>query len=327
MFRQCSIVPASLIGLLLGAGLIPRSALAAPPEYAAGVTASNPLLWYRFDEASGSAINRGSLGAAFNASYAGLPERGVETPGGDVGVGLTQGDWLETTGTSSLTGNPTFSIEAVVWMQDLGAASNWGPFLHWGSGGTGKEVYFGVQRAANNRFYAGFYNAGIRTVDSYLGDLWLHVVWTRAGANNSEAGSTLYINGYPIATERDTSLSPGFLAAGSIAVTSTTFRINQATDFINNRYFTGVLDELALYNRILTIEEIQSRGSLFRCPSDYNANVTVDILDFLDFIDDFSTCEQAPGPCGAFGDADFNGDTIVDILDFLDFIDAFSTGC
>ena len=69
------------------------------------------------------------------------------------------------------------------------------------------------------------------------------------------------------------------------------------------------------------------RGFDPECTANYNRDCTIDILDFLDFIDDFSTCEQAPSPCGAFGDADFNGDTIVDILDFLDFIDVFSVGC
>lgn len=41
----------------------------------------------------------------------------------------------------------------------------------------------------------------------------------------------------------------------------------------------------------------------------------------------FSVCEGQAGPCGSFGDADVNGDTTVDILDFLDFLDAFGTGC
>jgi len=63
------------------------------------------------------------------------------------------------------------------------------------------------------------------------------------------------------------------------------------------------------------------------CASDYDGNGDVDILDFLDFIDDFSTCEGQASPCGAFGDPDLNGDTLVDILDFLDFFDAFGNGC
>jgi hypothetical protein len=65
------------------------------------------------------------------------------------------------------------------------------------------------------------------------------------------------------------------------------------------------------------------------CPPDVNADTGLDILDILDFLDSFSTCEALPTPCaGASGvSADYNGDTLVDILDFLDFMDAFSTGC
>ncbi len=69
--------------------------------------------------------------------------------------------------------------------------------------------------------------------------------------------------------------------------------------------------------------------SCFPCPSDVNGDGQSDILDFLDFLDSFGTCENQPAPCaGTSGvDADFNGDTIVDILDFLDFLDAFGIGC
>jgi len=63
------------------------------------------------------------------------------------------------------------------------------------------------------------------------------------------------------------------------------------------------------------------------CGADYNEDTEVDILDFLDFIDDFSICEQQPAPCGNFGNPDLNGDTLIDILDFLDFMDAFGNGC
>jgi hypothetical protein len=63
------------------------------------------------------------------------------------------------------------------------------------------------------------------------------------------------------------------------------------------------------------------------CLADYDGNGDVDVLDFLDFIDDFAACDGLPAPCGAFGEADLNGDTLVNILDFLDFFDAFGSGC
>jgi uncharacterized membrane protein len=63
------------------------------------------------------------------------------------------------------------------------------------------------------------------------------------------------------------------------------------------------------------------------CPSDYNADGTSDILDFLDYIEDFSACSGLPTPCGTLGNPDLTGDGLVDILDLLIFLDAFSAGC
>jgi hypothetical protein len=63
------------------------------------------------------------------------------------------------------------------------------------------------------------------------------------------------------------------------------------------------------------------------CAADYNGDAIPDVLDFLDFMDDFSMCEGAATPCGAFGNPDLNGDAGVDVLDFLDFIEAFAIGC
>ncbi|MBX3362056.1 MAG: beta-lactamase family protein [Phycisphaeraceae bacterium] len=63
------------------------------------------------------------------------------------------------------------------------------------------------------------------------------------------------------------------------------------------------------------------------CPADYNTDGGDDILDFLDFFNDFGQCDQLPAPCGTLGNPDLNGDTIIDILDFLDFLDAFGRGC
>jgi hypothetical protein len=73
---------------------------------------------------------------------------------------------------------------------------------------------------------------------------------------------------------------------------------------------------------------IESESAYARvCGSNYNCDGLVDILDFLDFIEDFSACEGTPAPCGSLGTPDINGDTFVDILDFLDFFDLFAAGC
>ncbi len=102
------------------------------------------------------------------------------------------------------------------------------------------------------------------------------------------------------------------------------------------------VDALGFYNLTLSVDEsgtgtylpvgaIGLRALLppgiTLCPSDYTGDTTVDILDFLDFFDDFGACFGQPAPCGTLGNSDVNGDTLVDILDFLDFLDAFGSGC
>ncbi len=64
-----------------------------------------------------------------------------------------------------------------------------------------------------------------------------------------------------------------------------------------------------------------------RCVADYNKDGVSDVLDFLDFLDDFGQCEGQPTPCGTFGNPDITGDSLIDVLDFLEFLDAFGQGC
>lgn len=64
-----------------------------------------------------------------------------------------------------------------------------------------------------------------------------------------------------------------------------------------------------------------------RCIADYNKDGISDVLDFLDFFDDFGQCEGQPTPCGTSGNPDVSGDAFVDIQDFLEFFDAFGQGC
>jgi hypothetical protein len=58
-------------------------------------------------------------------------------------------------------------------------------------------------------------------------------------------------------------------------------------------------------------------------PADYNGDGGADILDFLDFLDDYGACDGQPAPCGAFNPDQYNPDGVVDILDFLNFFDTF----
>lgn len=65
------------------------------------------------------------------------------------------------------------------------------------------------------------------------------------------------------------------------------------------------------------IEQL-AQAAVDPCPPDVNFDGSVDVLDFLEFLDAFGS--QRPW-------ADLTGDASVDILDFLEFFDAFGNGC
>ncbi len=54
------------------------------------------------------------------------------------------------------------------------------------------------------------------------------------------------------------------------------------------------------------------------CPADFNRDNTVDIFDYLDFVDAFRA---------ETFEADFNFDGVIDFFDYLDFLRIFNFGC
>lgn len=154
-----------------------------------------------------------------------------------------------------------------------------------------------------------------------------------AGLTWTPVASTLPAGVVPRALEVDFAFDPPALYVGSGAGVyhsldgGTTWTRNDAS-FPNANVGDIAIDRarrrivVATYGRGAWLADLPSP-----CPGDYNADTLQDVLDFLDFMDDFGACEGQPAPCGSIANADFNGDTLIDVLDFLDFIDAFGGGC
>jgi hypothetical protein len=297
---------------------------AAPPEFHDLVNADAPLLWYQFNESPGAAaaVNHGSLGAGFNGVFHNGVTLGVATAGGDTGVQFDalQNQFIESMSAApaALTGNPTFTAETVVYMPPRVRRPNYAPFLHWGAPITGQSVYFSTWFEETNRAYAGFYNGGLRMRCHFRENQWNHIVWVRdsaGGTNGQYVGTTLYVNGEPVELEQDTVL-PG---APVINVTSTTFTIQRATDL--DRYFSGAMDEVALYDRALTPDEVQAHYAAlslhpFICHANVNGDCEVNSQDFFDFLSQFFA-----------SNADYNDDGVTNSQDFFDFLADFFAGC
>lgn len=303
-------------------------AVSAPPAFHDLVADDSPILWYQFNESAGSSTvaNTGSLGAGFDASVQGAITLGTASGSGDLAAGFAAGGdpYVQSLADvpASMLGNPTFTIEAVVFIPSGGTSTLWAPILHWGTGATGHEVYFSLQHDHNNRFYVGFYNGGLRTAAPFQLDAWNHFVWTRdsnGGSNDAFTGSSLYINGQPVALEVDSDL-PGFAGPPSIGVGP--FRVQRGSDFVGTRHFDGTVDEVVLYSGLLSPTRIRAHADALAGPcSVADLSLPFGVLDFFDvqqFLQLFAAHDSR---------ADLNHDSAHDFFDVQLFLQAFSAGC
>ena len=302
-------------------------AIGAPEAYHDRLSDVAPILWYSMSASAGNEANRGTLGGTHDATYNGTVARGVATFAGDSAAGFNGADdFLESIGLSPLTGNPDCTLEAIVNLTPAGNAALWGPFLHWGQGGTGREVYFSVSNNLNTRPYVGFYNAGLRTTEAVPTGEWIHVVWQRRGGSGSNSGSRLFVNGVSVSLQVDPGLSPGFLNASQIDVLATTFRVNRATDVIGTRRFEGAIDELALFDRRLSTTEIRMNAAasglmvLGSCPGDASGDGVVNFDDLNIVLTEFASQ-------GAGFDGDFDLSGVVDFVDLNTVLSSFGVDC
>jgi probable HAF family extracellular repeat protein len=162
------------------------------------------------------------------------------------------------------------------------------------------------------------------------------VRWTSLGVGES-LGVPLDSSNWSraLATSADGSTVVG-RGPGRVGVVAHAFRWTEAfgVSYLGNG--SGTLGSTTQGNSVsadgLVVAGESSGGVAFRWTghptlADYNGDLYLEVVDFLDFFDDFGTCFVQPAPCGQFGDPDVNGDTSIDVLDFLDFLDAFGQGC
>lgn len=241
---------------------VPGPVEAAPARFHDAVLASAPIVHYSFDETEGEALNHGSLGPSFDAAVFGSPARAVPGLSGDGGIELlATSQYLESFAVvpDELTGNPTFSAEAVLHVPVSGSVVLWGPILHWGPSlpgdETGTSVYFAFAADQTDEAFVGFYNGGLRSPDGSMPPgRWHHLLWVRSGGGNASQGSTLYLDGVDVTASL---VGDPLLPANTLTptVSPTELRINRGRDFEGTRVFQGTLDEVALYDRALSAVE------------------------------------------------------------------------
>lgn len=307
----------------------PQTASAAPDAYRDLVAAKSPILWYRMGEPVGSSsvLNEGTLGPSHSANVFGGVTLGEASAAGDTAAmfDFSTSPYLESVGLApeSMLGNPSFTAEVVVYIPSDSIVNGYPPFLHWGEGTTAHEVYFSLQRNERDRVFVGFYNGGMMSECTTRVDDWNHFVWVRdsgGGVNEPYTGSRLFVNGIEVGLVPAADL-PNFVGPPSVAQTS--FRVQKARDGL--RYFDGLIDEVVLYDTLLTPEQIAEQFEALQltppdlCPADLDGSCGVlDLADLNIFVEGF----LAQDPI-----ADINIDGLFDLTDVQLFIESFLAGC
>ncbi|MGB0390671.1 MAG: LamG-like jellyroll fold domain-containing protein [Salibacteraceae bacterium] len=150
-------------------------------------------------------------------------------------------------GSSIASGLDDFTMEC--WMYFDGGSNQW--FLSFDQGGDYTEriqievhlgaIYFGWQSTSNSTAWTSFSGGTIAS------STWYHIAVT----NSSSSGKQIYVNGKLEASNAST-LSPSELS-GTVK-----FDIGRLYHSSNNHYFDGQLDEVRVWNKVLSAAEIQA---------------------------------------------------------------------
>ena len=228
----------------------------AAASYPAQVRADFPMFQWRLDETSGPALD--ASGNGFTGNYLGSITRGV--PGAVTGSGAAQfnGSNGFVTAATRIPGQQTFSAEA--WFRTTtrrgGKIIGFGNSQSGTSGNYDRHVYMTDAGRLIFGVFAGSYPGSIRSIQSagvYNDGNWHHVVGTLG-----PAGMVLYVDGAAVGTDPTTlaSFYNGYWRVGGDNLNSWPSRPTSS-------FFSGVIDEVAVYDYALTPTQVAKR---FRLP-------------------------------------------------------------
>jgi Concanavalin A-like lectin/glucanases superfamily/PEP-CTERM motif len=146
-------------------------------------------------------------------------------------VSFTLEAWIRTTATS-LTGNQAYQGNGLIW-SDVGGVAN--------------DFVFAV---LNDRlsFFTGNPDTSLNGTRVLNDGNWHHVVATRQVTGTNSVLS-IYVDGTPDATPVTLPSTQPLTSNPNVAIGGNT---------LDNRYFTGQMDEVALYNVALTAAQVQA---------------------------------------------------------------------
>ncbi|MBO3096483.1 PKD domain-containing protein [Cellulomonas dongxiuzhuiae] len=220
-------------------------------DYAREVLADEPSSYWRFGEPSGTAVYDW-MGANDLTTTASVTRGAAGAPVGDPNTAATfPGTTAGTAATRTAAPAPNvFSVET--WFRTTsrtgGKIIGYGNRVTGASGSYDRHVYM----TSNGRLAFGVYPGTARTVTStasYNDGAWHHVV-----ATLGSGGMQLYVDGKRVGQRTDTTMGQAYNGYWRIGGDVLSSWLNRpSTD-----YFAGTIDEVAVYPRVLTPQEIRS---------------------------------------------------------------------
>jgi hypothetical protein len=151
-------------------------------------------------------------------------------------------DHAEVTGSSEIQISYPLTISAWIYPTANASTNNLRTIISWGSAATGQGRFLGVNNTSNNLEF-GTYGGNTTSSTALSLNTWYHVA-----ATVTSGATKLYINGSLDTTGSNTlnSFTYGKTHVGELYYATTTAA----------RHFAGNIDELALFNSVLSADEI-----------------------------------------------------------------------
>lgn len=213
-----------------------------PHSYVETVKADEPIGYWRFGEASGTTATNESGGAAGTYDGVGLGTDGAIV--GDSNKAATfngSGSYVYVANAYDFPGTQAFSIEVWVKPSSLSGTRRIVSHRTTGSSPTGYRLALKDSSIEFDRINSGSISGGVAVAAMTSTGQWAHIVGTYDGGQ-----LRLYLDGVAVSNVAST---------GSIVASSADLVFGAASGG-EDYFFSGVLDEVAIYDHALTAERV-----------------------------------------------------------------------
>jgi hypothetical protein len=254
------------------------------PNYAEAALTDSLVSYWKLDETSGTRADAHSSNDLTDNNTVGYGT-GIINNGAD--FERDNGEYLSITDAAQTGLDITGDISISMWVKAESIPADYMRLLGKNDADIENKGYYiqfrspgANQSALSLTFYDDSSNATfVYSTDQYLAStgVWYHVVVT-ADVSAGASGVTLYKNGSSI------SATTGVDNATSISDTSAAFSIARNLQGSNPDSFDGIIDEVGVWNRVLTAEEVSdlyNSGAGFAYPFTPAATTTEDIIWFF----------------------------------------------